>query len=92
MISKIRPWNPLLVVESKEDFDWLSHDLGEGLGWDLLSTPEPSQWWYDAFQASSLSVPIGSDLPFATAAGELDPLDGRVIDALTKDIDGSSTL
>jgi len=92
VVSKIRSWDPFLVIESKEDFDWLSHDLRKGLSWDFFSTPEPSQRWYDAFQASSLSIPICSDLPLTSAASELDPLDGRVIDSFTKDINRSSTL
>jgi len=92
VVSEIRAWNPFLVIECKEDLDWLSHHFGEGLFWHLFSTPEPSQWWDNALQASPLSIPICSNLSFTAAASELDSLDGRVIDTFTKDINRSASL
>lgn len=91
VILEIRSWNPFLVIESQIYFDRLSHDFSESLRRNLLTTPEPSQWRYDALQALSLPIPVCCHLSLATIASEFDPLDGRVVYSFAKDVDRCST-
>jgi len=93
MVVVLEVWsgNPFLIIESQIHLDWFSHDFSESLRRNLFATPEPSQRWYDALQAPSLPIPIGSYLSLATSASKFDPLDCGVVYSFAEDVDRCST-
>jgi hypothetical protein len=51
VIFEIWSGNPLLIVESQKNFDWVCLNRSNFFFSNLFSTPEPREWWDNALEA-----------------------------------------
>ena len=82
MVLEILSLNPLLVVESEQDFYGLVSDLFELLLRNFNSSKEPSERWHYALKTLELPLPLSSNHSLIAPCLELNSLDAAVVETL----------